>query len=166
MRMHRVSLGQTNPYLSDPSWLAFAQQNVPFAASQGCVFDYVTNTECCGVGVAQAQQIIQGPQSQITQYAQTCPPANTQPSATPPSAQGPPQVFPPSSTQGNPPVRRLTPQNIARPLPDITAVLEPMQPECSGWQQLNGWINDNPAIAAVGLVAVYFLFRSQQKGRR
>lgn len=82
----------------------------------------------------------------------------------PPASEPPPQVLPPAqqaSQQG-----KLTPQTLVQTFPDITAVLAPVQPQCSGWQQINAWINSNPAIAALGLVAVYFFFRSQQKGRR
>lgn len=82
----------------------------------------------------------------------------------PPASEPPPQVLPPAqqpTQQG-----KLTPQTLVQPFPDITAVLAPVQPQCSSWDQLNAWINANPAIAAFGLAMVYFFFRSQQKGRR
>lgn len=68
--------------------------------------------------------------------------------------------FPPQSGYMGP--ARLTPQNLARPLPDITQVLAPQQPVCSTWDNLNSWINQNPGIAVVGLAGVFLLIWSQR----
>jgi hypothetical protein len=50
----------------------------------------------------------------------------------------------------------LSPQNIAQPLPDITATLAPLPAAPSLWCDVNVWIGDN-SILAVGLLAAVAL---------
>jgi hypothetical protein len=61
----------------------------------------------------------------------------------------------------------LTPQSIVSPLPDITLVLEPMTtPVCSDWDSLNGWIANNPLLAAglaVGVFAIIYHCQSRKR---
>jgi hypothetical protein len=60
----------------------------------------------------------------------------------------------------------LTPQNLASPLPDVTQALSPQSivVSCSGWDTLNGSIQDNPVIAALVLgLAFYVLWPKQGK---
>ena len=62
---------------------------------------------------------------------------------------------------------KLSPQNIVNPLPDITQALAPVSVStCSTWQGFNGWIQDNPLIAA-GILAGAFViaYRSLRHGR-
>jgi hypothetical protein len=62
---------------------------------------------------------------------------------------------------------RLNPQNIVNPLPDITQALAPVPVStCSQWQELNGWIQDNPLIAVGILAGAFFLAYRSQSGRR
>ena len=52
----------------------------------------------------------------------------------------------------------LTPQSIVQPLPDITAVFAPIPvSNCSGWQSVNGWVQDNPLLAGALLFGAYLL---------
>jgi len=69
-------------------------------------------------------------------------------------------------TRSQKPGPRLTPQTLVRSFPDITAALAPAPPApvCDLWQEMNGWIEDNPLIAAAVLAGVFFLAR--KKGRR
>lgn len=47
----------------------------------------------------------------------------------------------------------LTPKTIVQPMPDITAALSPIPvQQCSLWESVNGWISDNPLLAAALLV--------------
>lgn len=60
--------------------------------------------------------------------------------------------IPPSTLQLG--IQRLTPQSLARPLPDIVAAFAPQAPSCSNWDLVNGWINSNPLIATAALVGL------------
>jgi hypothetical protein len=68
-----------------------------------------------------------------------------------------------------PVIPALTPENIVQPLPDITTVLQaqPVQPDCSGWDKLNGAIGANPGVA-IAVLAGFALavFVHHKKGRR
>jgi len=151
-----------NPYLNDPQWLAFAKQNVSYAASQGCVFDYINNVECClgtaGGGSDRAKVIVAQGQSAIADAGRNCGKYQTIPAAAPALPVTTVQIHQLSPSAPKPPIPRLTPQNLARPLPDIGKALAPIPLPCSAWSQLNGWISDHPVIATAVLVgtAVFF----------
>jgi hypothetical protein len=161
----RMRLGAVNPYLNDPQWLAFAKQNVGYAASQGCVFDYLNNVECC-LGTAKggpdrAKTIVAEGASAIADAARNCGQYQTAasiPAATPATPVTTVQIHQLSPSAPQPPVPRITAQNLARPLPDIGKALAPVPLPCSAWSQLNGWISDHPVIATAILVgtAVFF----------
>lgn len=60
---------------------------------------------------------------------------------------------------------KLTPQNLVRPIPDITEALRSIPvAEATGWCGLNQSIADNPLIA-VGILAGAFLLISKRRGR-
>lgn len=160
-------MGAVNPYLNDPQWLAFAKQNVGYAASQGCVFDYINNVECClgtaGGGSDRAKSIVAQGSEAIADAARNCGKYQTVatatiPSVTPSTPVTTVQIHQLSPNAPKPPIPRITAQNLARPLPDIGKALEPLPMPCSAWTQLNGWISDHPVIATAVLVgtAVFF----------
>lgn len=61
-------------------------------------------------------------------------------------------------------VPKLTPQNLAKPLPDITAVLTPVRvPDCSCWEKLNSWIGDNPLVAVAALGGAFLFMRGAMR---
>lgn len=70
--------------------------------------------------------------------------------AAPPPTPPPIVAAPPISL---PPLPALTPQNIVQPFPNITAAIAPQPVACSTWEQLNGWIAQNPIVAVVLLLA-------------
>jgi hypothetical protein len=168
----RIGVGDVNPYLSDPQWLAAAKSNVAFAASQGCVFDYVHNIECClgteAGGPARARAILaQGPAA-IADAVNNCSKYQTQTSF---AAPGPEpsvtasEIHQLSPRAPQPLVPRITPQNLTRPLPDITQALRPVQRSCPAWNQLNGWISDHPVIATAFLVGTAVFLVRGKRGR-
>ena len=61
----------------------------------------------------------------------------------------------------------LTPQSLVAPLPDVTQALSPQSivVSCSGWDTLNGSIQDNPVIAALVLGLAFYVLWPKQ-GRR
>lgn len=61
---------------------------------------------------------------------------------------------------------RLTPQNIVQAMPDITLALAPVPVQsCDAWLEVNGWISDNPLLAAA-ILAGTFVIAWRQSGRR
>lgn len=64
-----------------------------------------------------------------------------------------PTLPPPPMTTVSLPVAVITNDNLTQPLPDITVMLRPRPPVCSGWEALNGAINDHPLIALAVLGA-------------
>jgi hypothetical protein len=104
-----------------------------------------------------------------TGYQTVCAPAPSPTPAALPAAPPPPvkqTLIGTSKTQPTKQAPRLTPQTLVRPVPNITAILAPAPsaPSCNLWQQLNGWIEEYPLIAAGALVAAYLMAR--KKGRR
>ena len=65
-----------------------------------------------------------------------------------------------------PPLPVLTPLNITPPIPDITAatIPVPLEASCTMWNQVNGWIAQNPYVAVGILILLGFLF--WPKGKR
>lgn len=61
----------------------------------------------------------------------------------------------------------LTPDNIVAPLPDITRVLQPqpVYPDCSTWDKLNGAIAANPLVALAVLAGFAIAVFSSRKKR-
>ncbi len=61
------------------------------------------------------------------------------------------------------PVAIITNDNLTQPLPDITGMLRPRM-ACSGWNALNGAINNHPVIA-LALLGIMFSFAWGHRGR-
>lgn len=166
----RIGMGAVNPYLTDPVWLAAAKSNVAFAASQGCVFDYVHNVECClgsaGGGPDRAHAILAQGEQAISDAVNNCGKYQTVPSAPAPSMPVvASQIHLISPPAGRPMIPRITAQNLTRPLPDITQTLRPIAPSCSAWNQVNGWISDHPVIATAMLVGTAVFMLGRKYGR-
>jgi len=161
-------MGAVNPYLTDPVWLAAAKSNVQFAASQGCVFDYIHNVECClgseGGGPDRARAILAQGDQAISDAVNNCGKYQTVPAPSAPVAVAQIHLLKPSV--GRPMIPRITPQNLTVPLPDITKTLRPLTPVCSNWANLNGWISAHPVIATAMLVgAAVFISGGKRRGR-
>lgn len=115
----------------------------------GCVQG--TEKECRTSSVSStpvATTPVSQPQTQSAAQASSQPPANV-------------TVMPNTAPSPVPAPTKLTPQSLVQPLPDVTAIFNPLPVPCSSWQELNAAIEQNPVIAVAVLAGLYLLLRKR-----